>query len=145
MVTMREVVEDAAEEIGAKTAEIPLESDELQSGIRRCNDMLTEWDDIGIISGYNPVLNGDDVLEVDRNAVSAIKYNLAIRMAPSFRKPVSAALGSIAGSTLSRLEASGAFIGNVEFPDTLPMGSGNECPGLDTDRRFFNPNEKENF
>ena len=142
---MREVVEDAAEEIGAKTAEIPLESDELQSGIRRCNDMLTEWDDIGIISGYNPVLNGDDVLEVDRNAVAAIKYNLAIRMAPSFRKPLSAASGSIAGSTLSRLEAAGAFIGNVEFPDTLPMGSGNECPGLDTDRRFFNPNEKENF
>ncbi len=145
MVTMREVVEDAAEEIGAKTAEIPLESDELQSGIRRCNDMLTEWDDIGIISGYNPVLNGDDVLEVDRNAVAAIKYNLAIRLAPSFRKPVSAALGSIAGSTLSRLEASGAFIGRVEYPDTLPMGSGNECPGLDTDQRFFNPNKIENF
>ena len=145
MVTMREVVQDAAEEIGAKTAEIPLESDELQSGIRRCNDMLTEWDDIGIISGYNPVLNGDDILEADRNAVAAIKYNLAIRMAPSFRKVVSTALGVIASDTLSRLEASGAFIGNVEFPDTLPMGSGNECPGLDTDRRFFNSNKIENF
>lgn len=142
---MREVVEDAAEEIGAKTAEIPLESDELQSGIRRCNDMLTEWDDIGIIVGYNPVLNGDDELEVDRNAVAAIKYNLAIRLAPSFRKVVSAALSGIASSTLDRLEASGAFIGEVEYPDTLPMGSGNECPGLDVDRRFFNPNKKENF
>ena len=145
MVTMREVVEDAAEEIGAKTAEIPLEDDELQSGLRRCNDMLTEWDDIGIISGYNPVSNGDDVLEVDRNAVAAIKYNLAIRMAPSFRKVVSAALGQIASSTLSRLEASGAFIGQVAYPDSLPMGSGNECPGLDTDRRFFDANKIENF
>ena len=142
---MREVVEDAAEEIGAKTAEIPLESDELQSGIRRCNDMLTEWDDIGIISGYNPVTNGDDVLEVDRNSIAAIKYNLAIRLAPSFRKVVSAALGQIASSTLSRLEASSAFIGEVAYTDTLPLGSGNQCADSDTDRRFFNSNKKENF
>jgi len=47
MATMLEVVEDAFEEIGVKTAEVPLTNDELQSGIRRCNDMLAEWDDIG--------------------------------------------------------------------------------------------------
>lgn len=145
MATMLEIVNDAAEEIGAKTAEIPLESDELQAGIRRCNDMLTEWDDQGIIVGYNPVTNGSDEVEIDRNAVAAVKYNLAIRMAPSFRKIVSSALGGIAQSTLDRLMNANTFIGEAEYPGTLPIGSGNECADLDVDRRFYPDNKKENF
>jgi hypothetical protein len=141
---MREVVEDALEEIGVKTAEVSLTDDELQSGIRRCNDMLTEWDDASIIVGYNPVLNGDDTIEVDRNAVGAIKYNLAIRLASSFDKIVNQALAKNASDSMSRLEASSSNI-IVAFPDTLPLGSGNQCPNINTDRRFFNSNKTENF
>ena len=142
---MREVVEDAAEEIGVKTAEIPLEPDELQSGIRRCNDMLSEWADIGLTPGYNIVTNGTDELEVDRNAIAAIKYNLAIRMAPSFNRAVSQSLFLIANDTYERLAASTDFIGEVAYPDSLPLGSGNECSASDTDRRFFTQNKEENF
>lgn len=142
---MREVVQDAFEEIGVKTAEVPLTDDELQSGIRRCNDMLTEWDDIGIIVGYNPVLNGDDIIEVDRNAVAAIKYNLAIRLAPSFQKIVGNALAALASGTLDVLMASNTDISNIAYPDTLPLGSGNQCSSNDTDRRFFLNNKTENF
>jgi hypothetical protein len=142
---MIEVVEDAFEEIGVKTAEIPLTDDELQAGIRRCNDMLTEWDDLGIIVGYNPVLLGDDVLEVDRSALGAIKLKLAIRLAPSFQKPITAALAANAEESFNRLEASGAYIPDTPFPDTLPIGSGNECPDSHLDDRFFNANKKENF
>ena len=145
MTTMREVVEDALEEINVKTAEVALTNDELQSGIRRCNDMLTEWDDAGIIVGYNPVTNGDDTIEVERNAVGAIKYNLAIRMAPSFTKIVTPSLAKNAEDSLMRLKASNAFIGDVAFPDTLPLGSGNECYDVDIDRRFFDNNKKSNF
>ena len=72
MTTMITIVEDAFEEIGVKTAEVPLTADELQSGIRRCNDMLLEWDDIGIIVGYTEVLNGDDTVNIERNAGSSI-------------------------------------------------------------------------
>lgn len=142
---MREVVQDAFEEIGVKTAEVPLTDDELQSGIRRCNDMLTEWDDIGIIVGYNPVLNGDDIIEVDRNAVAAIKYNLAIRLAPSFQKIVGNTLAALASGTLDVLMASNTDISNIAYPDTLPLGSGNQCSSNDTDRRFFPNNKTENF
>lgn len=145
MTTMREVVQDAFEEIGVKTAEVPLTNDELQSGIRRCNDMLTEWDDIGIIFGYVPALNGDDEINVDRNAVGAVKYNLAVRLAPSFQKVVSSALASLASGTLNVLMASSADIGEVAYPDSLPLGSGNKCSNNDTDRRFFENNKTDNF
>jgi hypothetical protein len=145
MTTIREVVEDAFEEIGVKTAEVPLTDDELQSGIRRCNDMLTEWDDIGIIFGYTPVLNGDDTINVERNAVGAIKYNLAIRLAPSFQRVVGNALAALAGGTLDVLKASNTDISNVAYPDTLPFGSGNQCSSNGTDIRFFPGNKTDNF
>ncbi len=145
MVTMREVVQDAFEEIGVKTAEVPLTSDELQSGIRRCNDMLTEWGDIGIIFGYIPVLNGDDTINVDRSAVGAIKYNLAIRLAPSFQKVVGNALVAIASGSMEVLMASSSNIGTISYPDSLPLGSGNQCASNDTDRRFFPNNNTDNF
>lgn len=145
MTTIREVVEDAFEEIGVKTAEVPLTDDELQSGIRRCNDMLTEWDDIGIIFGYTPVLNGDDTINVERNAIGAVKYNLAIRLAPSFQKVVGNALVALASGTMEILMASNSDLSNVAYPDSLPLGSGNQCASNDTDRRFFPNNKTENF
>ena len=145
MTTMITIVEDAFEEIGVKTAEVPLTADELQSGIRRCNDMLLEWDDIGIIVGYTEVLNGDDTVNIERNAVGAVKYSLAIRLAPSFQKPITAALAAIASGTLDVLMASSTDLSNIAYPDTLPLGSGNQCANLDTDRRFFPNNKTDNF
>jgi len=145
MATMREIVEDAMEEIGVKTAEIALQSDELQAGIRRCNDMLTEWADSGAIYGYTEVLNGDDVVDVDRNAIGTIKYNLAIRCAPSFQKLITPALQFLATSTFDALLASNTDLSNIAYPDTLPLGSGNQCPSNDTDIRFFPNNKPDNF
>ena len=92
MTTMREVVEDALEDITVKKAEVALTNDELQSGIRRLNDMLAQWNELGIIAGYNPVTNGDDTLELEPAAIAAAKAKLAIRLAPSFSKIVTPAL-----------------------------------------------------
>ena len=142
---MRVIVQDAFEEIGVKTAEVALTDDELQSGIRRCNDMLLEWDDIGIIVGYTEVLNGDDVVNVERNAIAAVKYNLAIRLAPSFQKLVGAALAALASGTMEVLMASGTDLSNIAYPDTLPLGSGNQCANDGTNQRFFPNNKTDNF
>ena len=142
---MREVVQDAFEEIGVKTAEVPLTNDELQSGIRRCNDMLLEWDELGVVTGYNEVLNGDDIVNVERNAIGAVKYNLALRLAPSFQKAAGPVLVALAVSTVDTLLASNADLSNVSYPDTLPLGSGNQCASNDTDNRFFPNNKTRNF
>lgn len=145
MTTMREVIQDAFEEIGVKTAEVSLTADELQSGIRRCNDMLIAWSDLGYIVGYIEVLNGDDKMNIDRSAVGAVKYNLAMKLAPSYQKVVTPALAGNASNSFDILMASGPGIGEVAFPDTLPFGSGNRCAGDDNDVRFFPPNKVENF
>ena len=142
---MRVIVQDAFEEIGVKTAEVELTGDELQSGIRRCNDMLLEWADANITAGYNEVLNGDDVVEIDRNAIAAVKYNLAVRLAPSYQKTIGIALATLASDTLDRLMASTTDLSNIAYPDTLPFGSGNQCASDGTNQRFFPNNKTDNF
>jgi hypothetical protein len=147
MTTARQIVNGAAEELGVKTAEITLESDDFNAFFNRMNDMLLEWADSGLTPAFKEVFNGDDTIEIDSNARAAIKFALAIRCAPSFQKPITAGLAENARDSLSRLESSTAFIGDVQFPDTLPIGSGNECPdfGFSQDDRFFPGNQKENF
>lgn len=145
MTTAAQIVDGAAEEIYIKTAEIALEAEDAQKIFERMNDMLLEWADIGITPGFKEVFNISDEVIIDRHAVAAVKYNLAIRCASVFKKQVSGALGEMSQSTLERLMASVDFIGDVAYPDTLPLGSGNECPDFNLDNKFSPANKEDNF
>ena len=76
--------------------------------------------------------------------MAAIKYNLALRIAPTFQRPTGQDLFNLARDTKQRLEASTNYLGEVALPDTLPTGSGNDC-GYYYEDRFFDQNSKENF
>lgn len=145
MTTALEIINGAAEEIGVKTAEIALESEDFQIILNRMNDMLLEWADIGLTPQFNEVSLRTDTVEIEANARRAVKTNLAIICAPAFQKQVSISLAQSASDSLQRLEASTSFIGEVDYPDSLPTGSGNDCENFGTNRRFFNRNLKENF
>ncbi len=143
MTTVQQIVDGAAEELGVKTAEINLEPGDFQAILTRMNDLGAEWSDIGLLPAFVPVLNSTDTVNIDRNADSALKLNLAIRCASAFQKRVSQELATSALDSLSRLRASQTNI-TVAYPDTLPTGSGNDC-GIFSNDRFFDTNKKENF
>lgn len=145
MTTARELCEGAAEEIDVKTAEVALEADDFNIFFVRLNDMLLEWKDSGLTPAFNEVFDGDDTVEIDSNSRAAIKYNLAMRCSSAFQKPITAALAQMASDTLQRLETSTAYIGPVAYPDSLPLGSGNQCGDFFYDDRFFPTNKKGNF
>ena len=145
MTTVLQIVNGAAEKLGIKTAEIALEAGDFQVILNEMNDLLTEWSDLGLTPAFKEVSETTDTVDVDRNAVSAIKNNLAIRIAPTFQKVVQQSLALIASDSLRALETSTVFIGQVAYPDTLPTGSGNECSNDAIDRRFFTQNTTENF
>ena len=90
-------------------------------------------------------IGSGDFIEIDNNARAAVKAALAIRCAVPFEKVITIGLVNLASETMQRLETSTAFIGDVDYPDTLPLGSGNNGCNIDTDRRFFNSNKPENF
>ena len=145
MTTVLQIVNGATEKLGVKTAESALEAGDFQVVLDEMNDLLTEWADIGLTPAFVEVGNSTDTVSIDRNAVSAVKNALAIRIAPSFQRIVTPGLAEIARDSLSKLEASQVFIGEVAFPDTLPTGSGNTCADIFNDQRFFPSNQKENF
>jgi len=142
MTTAVQIINGAAEEIGVKTAETALEAEDYQMILDRLNDLGLEWADSGLTPAFIEVSNSTDTVNIDGNARAAFKYALAIRIAPTFQAIVTPALAANADSTLQRLQASSVFIGEVAYPDSLPIGSGNEC--LD-ETRFFTQNARENF
>ena len=145
MTTAIDIINGAAEEIEVKTAETALEAEDSQVIFNRMNDMLLEWADIGLTPAFKEVFNLTDTVLIDSNARRAVKTNLAITCAPAFQKIVSQALAKVASDSFDRLSASSFFIGPVAYPDTLPLGSGNECASSYDDERFFPENKKENF
>ena len=145
MTTVLEIVNGAAEKLGVKTAESALEASDFQLIVNEMNDLLSVWADKGLTPAFKEVTASTDTVDVDRNAVSAIKSALAIQIAPSFERIVTQALAMIARQSLADLEISTDFIGEIAYPDTLPTGSGNDCGDTAIDRRFFTQNKKETF
>jgi hypothetical protein len=145
MTTVLQIVNGAAEKLGVKTAESALEPGDFQVILDEMNDMLAQWADTGLTPAFKRVSNSTDTVDVDDNAISAIKNNLAINIAPSFQRNIQQSLAMIAAKSLQALEASVVFIGEVAYPDTLPTGSGNDCGDTALNRRFFTQNSKECF
>jgi hypothetical protein len=145
MTTVLQIVNGAAIKATIKTAEIDLEAFEFQQILDEMNDLLSEWADSGLTPAFVEVSNSTDTVNIDRNAVSAVKNALAIRIAPQFNKPITQGMVLNANDSKSRLEASQIVIGEVAYPDSLPTGSGNECARTEIERRFYTPNKKDNF
>lgn len=145
MTTVLDIVNGSAEKLGVKTAESALEAGDFQVILNELNDMLSIWADRGLTPAFKEVANATDIVDIDRNAVSAAKNNLAIQIAPSFQRVVQPSLALIASTTLQQLETSTDFIGEIAYPDTLPTGSGNDCADVAIDRRFFKQNNRESF
>jgi len=145
MITVLDIVNGSAEKLGVKSAESALEAGDFQVILNELNDMLSIWADRGLTPAFKVVTDSTDVVDIELSAVSAVKNNLAIQIAPTFQRVVQPSLALIASTTLQQLEASTDFIGEIAYPDTLPTGSGNDCADVAVDRRFFTQNKKETF
>jgi hypothetical protein len=144
MTTATQIISGALKLLGVRAAESPITAVELQDGLEALNDMGAEWEEDGIRIGFEPVTDATADLGIPRSSVSAFKANLAIRIAPEYSRIVSPALAKLGDDTMDALTKSVVFIGNVQYPGTLPLGSGNECDDF-TDQRFFPQNTPENF
>ena len=134
MTTPNDYIKDALEDLGYLGAEQPLESTDSAKAFGILNDMLAEWGDTGILPGARPVDSLTDVVRAPRAVDAAIKANLAGRCSPSFRRPITPELAAVIKGTSEALLRLTSKIGDVSYPDTLPIGSGNEC--FDYDRYF---------
>ncbi len=92
--TKLDIIREAYSEIGKADYEFDLHPEDLQTGLRRLDGMMASWGGLfGVRIGYS---GGDGMGDVNASAevpdwaVEALYLNLAIRIAPSFGKTVSA-------------------------------------------------------
>jgi len=145
MVTAIDIITDALEEIGYKAAETPLEADDIRVGLKRLNGMLSEWELAGKGLGVAPVKNPADVLRLPQGLESPVMYNLAGRLTAPMRVPMTSELANNISAASKNLLTYTAKLGKINFPDTIPLGSGNNCDYGDFNDVFFPENEQGNF
>jgi len=143
MATGQDIVEDALAEIGVFAAETAIEPEDMQLGIRKLNDMLTEWDIGGKRLGFTPITSEADEVRIDRGLVSAVKYNLAGRLSVPFRKPITAGLAAEIQASSKTLLRFKVRIGKAKVSSTMPKGSGNSNSRFESE--YFDEKDQANF
>lgn len=92
--TKREIVNQAFEEIGYAEYQFDLDSEQLQSGLRKLDAMMATWNIRGIRIGY-PLSDSPSFSDIDTDsnlpdyAIETVYTNLAVRLAPTLGKNVS--------------------------------------------------------
>jgi hypothetical protein len=144
MATARSFITRALQKAKIRTAETPIEPNEMQDGLDALNDMLISWEQVMSL-GFTPVADIDIEVRVPRSAHAAIKSELAIILGAEYSMPPDPVLIAEAKARKDELMIAVVSIGDVAFPDTLPVGSGNNRRGYVNDYRFFPENEQDNF
>jgi len=148
--TVLDIVTGALSLLEIRVAESGVTPAEGVDGLAALNDMMNEWNVDGIDVGYESLDDTADEIFVDLGSIGAMKANLAIYIAPEYGRTPSVALKRRARRSKNSLRASIA-INPSQFPDTLPVGSGNEdnnfvgdgdAPGNLRDSRFYPSNAR---
>lgn len=143
--TRQDFIESAFEEIGLAGYIFDLQPEQLEKAKRRLDAMMATWNSKGIRLGYpltaNPSdSNLDDDTTVPDAANEAIYLNLAIRLAPTLGKTISAETRQTAKDAYDGLLARAAMPSERQLPSTMPSGMGNRPWNLE--RPFVNPPQK---
>lgn len=128
MVKAREVIVDALEDLVVQADEAPIEQSEANAALRLLNDMMMDWDVVGITLGYTYLVDLADELTVPLGAIRGIKANLALELAPKYNVPLSAELIRKAKEGYMTCVDLAVDMADTEYPGTLPRGSGNTAP-----------------
>ena len=126
MTTGTEVIHDALQEILVQADEQEYQPAEYQAGMRGLNDMVSEWDLLGLPLGFTLLTNITDTVTVPAGLIGAVKTNLALRLAPQFNKDIPGALVKSAESGMQAVRNYSVVQLPTRMPSTLPIGSGNE-------------------
>ena len=138
MATTQEVITDALEDLVVQADEAPIEPSEAQAAIRFLNDRMAAWDAMGITLGFTLVSNLSDLVTVPSGALMGIKAQLAIDLAEKYDVDVKPGVVRRAKEGLNAiLNLSGLGAGEMAYPSTLPVGSGNEGTGTWVDDHFY--------
>lgn len=127
--TKRQIIQQAFDEIGLAPYVFDLTADQLESALRRLDSMISMWDSKGVRLGY-PLSSSPQNSDLDSAtnmpdiAVEAVFLQLAIRIAPSYGKVVSAETKAAAKQAYDSLLVLFATPPEMHIPSGFPIGAG---------------------
>lgn len=134
--TKRQIIQQAFDEIGLAPYVFDLTADQLESALRRLDSMIAMWDAKGIRLGYPlPSSPQNSDLDAETNmpdvAVEAAFLQLAVRIAPSYGKVVSAETKAAAKQAYDALLVQFATPPEMHIPAGFPIGAGYKPYAID--------------
>jgi P22 tail accessory factor len=129
--TRRDIIDAALAEIGYANFAFDMQAEQLEAIKRRLDAMFAAWNAMGLRLSF-PIPSSPENSELsDETAIpdsawEAAITNLAVRIAPMFGKTVSPDTKRTAKMALNTLMSLAAMPGEMQFPGTLPLGSGNK-------------------
>tara|TARA_R110002153_G_C13303360_1_gene495848 strand:+ start:174 stop:1004 length:831 start_codon:yes stop_codon:yes gene_type:complete len=142
METAADVIKSALQELLVQASESPLEPSEYQDGIKYLNRMMAGYSVKGINLGYTKVTNIADPITVDDGALEGIVFNLALKLAPQYGAQVPQMLYENAKDGRKAMLRLSVNVKPSQYPDTLPMGSGNQNGSYYYQDNFYPDNSK---
>lgn len=133
MASVLDVVSGAIKLLGVRPSEGPIQPEEAQDGLISFNDMLNEWATVRrICFDFEQLDDVDDEVYFDDALLGPIKANLAVYIAPEYGRTVTPELALRAREGMRAIQAWAINL-KSEYPDSLPLGSGNELNGYSPD------------
>lgn len=130
--TKRDIVEQAFEEIGLASYVFDLQPQQLESALRRLDNMMATWNAKGIRLGY-PLPSSPADSDLDQeigapdSAIEAMYLNLAVRISSGFGKTVSPETKASAKRAYNEVVANSALPIEMQLGNTtIPAGAGNK-------------------
>jgi hypothetical protein len=146
MTTPQKIIDTAFGWLAIKAAEEPLTAAMASDGLHQLNNFLAEEDAISVLKGIQPTENLDTDLQEPRYATGFLEANVAVKLAAFYGKQVSQSLAAEVVRTQAIVTNATLNMQAVEFPSTLPTGSGNSWDdGYYYNDDFFPEPPKENF
>lgn len=139
MTTASELVTKALGKVLVRSADIPLEADELADGIDQLNTMMAGWNLSALT--WTAVTSGSDDLTVPAYAENAMIMSLAELLAPDYGTQLTPAFDRALKTAMKDMRKQAITISRTPFPSTLPQGSGNNR--YLNDREFYPPSAAE--
>ena len=123
-----DIVKDALTEITVLGAEAPVEPTDAQGAIRYMNRMMAALDAKGVDLGYTEVTTFGDDVTVPAGAYEGMVALLAVKLWTQYSdgQPPPPVLVASVIDGLNTMRVLAVTVGATEFPNTLPIGSGNE-------------------
>ncbi len=126
MAKVQQVANAALSNILVQGSEAPLEPDEYQDFIFAMNNFMTDLDAKEIQLGYTIVDSLDDEVTIPPGALRGLIFNMGIESAPQYGGVIMPDLRQFAKDGLETMRKLGQVQATSHYPETLPIGSGNE-------------------